>query len=224
MKLTLIEKKKLTPEVFSFVFKTEEKIKWKAGQYLIYTLPHKNMDLRGKMRFFTISASPFQKFPSISTKIVKESSSFKKALNKLKIGDEISAKGPDGDFVIKNPNKKYVFIAGGIGITPFASIIRQLNFEKKKINVTLLYSGKTNDLPFKKDFEQIGKSHKEFKIEYFIGERIDEKMLSKFIKGKYVFFVSGPDPMVEEMEKLLFKLGIKKENFKDDYFSGYKSI
>jgi len=224
MKLTLIEKKKLTPEVFSFVFKPEKKLKWKAGQYLIYTLPHKNMDLRGKMRFFTISSSPFQKFPTISTKIVKESSSFKKALNKLKIGDEISAKGPDGDFVIGNLNKHYIFIAGGIGITPFASIIRQLDFEKKKINVTLLYSGKTKDLPFKKNFEQISRSHNEFKINYFIGKRIDEKILKKFIKEKYTFYVSGPDPMVEEMEKLLFKLGIKKENFKDDYFSGYKTI
>ena len=224
MKLTLIEKNEISTQIFSFVFKADIKLKWKAGQYLIYSLEHKNKDLRGKMRFFTISSSPFENYPAITTKIVKASSSFKKALNNLKIGDEILAKGPDGDFVINSKSKKFIFIAGGIGITPFISIIRQLNFKKNIINVTLLYSGKTDDLPFKNELEKISKNHKEFRIKYFIDKRVDKKALQKFINIQNTFYVSGPGPMVEAMQKLLIELGINKENIKEDYFSGYKNI
>jgi ferredoxin-NADP reductase len=224
MKLTLIEKKEIADQIFSFIFKADIKLKWKAGQYLIYSLEHKNKDLRGKMRFFTISASPFENYPTITTKIAKTSSSFKKTLSNLKIGDEILAKGPDGDFVIKNANKKYIFIAGGIGITPFISIIRQLNFGKNKINVTLLYCGKNDDLPFRNELEKISKNHKEFRIKYFINKRVDKNALQKFVNIQNIFYVSGPDPMVEAMQKLLIELGISKENIKEDYFSGYKNI
>jgi ferredoxin-NADP reductase len=224
MKLTLIEKNEIASGVFSFTFKPDIKLKWKAGQYLIYSLEHENKDLRGKMRFFTISASPFQKNPTITTKIIKTSSSFKKALNNLKIGDEILAKGPDGDFVINNTSKKYIFIACGIGITPFISIIRQLNFKKNIINATLLYSGKTDDLPFKNELLRIAADHKEFTIKYFIDKRIDKNTLQKFINSQNIFYVSGPDSIVEAMQKLLIELGINKENIKEDYFSGYKNI
>ena len=60
MKLKLIAKKTEKKEIKTFVFEPEKKIKWIAGQYLIYSLPHENPDIRGKMRFFTISASPFE--------------------------------------------------------------------------------------------------------------------------------------------------------------------
>lgn len=224
MKLTLIGKNEIATGIFSFVFKANIKLKWKAGQYLIYSLEHKNKDLRGKMRFFTVSSSPFQNYPTITTKILKTSSSFKKALNNLKIGEEILAKGPDGDFVIGNLNKNYIFIAGGIGITPFISIIRQLNFEINKINVTLLYFGKTNNLSFKDELSTIADNHKEFKIKYFIGKRIDKKALKKFVNAASVFYVSGPNPMVEAIVKLLIELKVNKKNIKEDYFSGYKKI
>ena len=122
MKLKLIEKRNETKDIITFIFEPEKKFKWRAGQYLILSTDHKNPDNRGKMRFFTISSAPFENNPSITTRINKiNSSSFKKALTALKIGSVINAKGPDGDFVIKNINKKYIFIAKGVGITPFIS-------------------------------------------------------------------------------------------------------
>ncbi len=124
MIFTFLKKNKEADGVNTYIFKPETGFKWIAGQYLIYNLAHKKEDKRGKMRFFTISASPFQKYPSITTRINKKTgSSFKKALNQLKTGDEINAKGPDGDFFINDYKKKYIFIAGGIGITPFHSIL-----------------------------------------------------------------------------------------------------
>ena len=228
MKLKLLSKRGEISDIKTFVFEPETPISWKAGQYLIYSLPHKNEDLRGKMRFFTISSSPFEKKPSITTRISKNKiSSFKKALDNLKIGDMIFAKGPDGDFVVDDAKNKHIFIAGGIGITPFISIIKQLNNDSSPINVTLLYANKNQDIPFRDELEKIVKAHPEFKIRYFISpERIDDNSLKNLIKNfkKPIFYVSGPDPMVEQTEKLLLELGVKKANIKSDYFSGYKAI
>lgn len=223
MKLTLIEKRKETKDIVTFIFEPEIPMKWVAGQYLIYSLPHNKQDIRGKMRFFTISCAPFEKNPAITTRISKnKGSSFKNALDNLKIGGVIEAKGPDGDFVVDNPNKKHVFLAGGVGITPFASMIKQLDFEKKPINITLFYTGK-NDFAFREAFDKIQKKHKEFKI-YYLNERINKDILKQKLNNfkDFIFYVSGSDPMVEQVEKLLLQLGVKKENIKADYFSGYK--
>lgn len=209
--------------VVTFVFKPEEKLAWRAGQYLIYNLDHKSKDLRGKMRFFTISSPPFTKTPSITTRIEKKSSSFKKALNSLKIGSTIEAKGPDGDFVIGKTNKSYVFIAGGIGINPFHSILLSLNKEKIDPKIQLLYQNKDKNVIFKNELDSL--LLKNLKIVYLIGKRIDKKTISsiKGFKNKY-FYVSGPEPMVEFIEKTLDELKVPKKNQYFDYFSGYKSI
>lgn len=223
MKLKLIAKKKEIGNVKTFIFKPEAGFSWKAGQYLIYNLEHENKDLRGKMRFFTISSPPFLKTPSITTRIFDKPSSFKKALNKLRIGDSIEAKGPDGDFVINGKSKGYVFIAGGIGITPFYSIIMQLVHEKKDFDILLLYQNKNKNVVFKNELDSL--MLKKFKVEYLIDKRIDEvkiKSIKRFRSKK--FYVSGPDPMVELIENTLDKLGVPKKNQYFDYFSGYKNI
>lgn len=225
MVLKLIKKHKETDSVTSFIFEPEKKIKWAAGQYIVYRLPHENQDLRGKTRFFTISSSPFENYPTITTRIEEKPSSFKNALNNLKIGTKIEAKEPDGDFVIKALSKHHIFIAGGIGITPFMSIIRQLDFDKKDVDITLLYANKNKEIVFKKELDAIAQKHKKLKLNYFISPaRIDKKVLKEFVNNKNIFYVSGPDPMVEAMLKILDELGVKKENIKDDYFSGYKEI
>lgn len=221
MKLKLIEKHKETKDIITFIFEPEIPIKWVAGQYLIYSLPHNNQDIRGKMRFFTISSAPFEKNPAITTRISKnKGSSFKKALDNLKIGSIIEAKGPDGDFIIDNLKRKYVFLAGGVGITPFRSILNQLEFENENLEISLLYSNKNNEILFKKGLNNL--KLKNLKINYLVGKRIntsDIKKINDF--EKRIFYVSGPNTMVEETERLLVKLGIKKEDIKSDYFSGY---
>lgn len=225
MKLVLIDKKQLTKDVFTFVFKSEKELSWQAGQYLIYNLEHKNPDLKGKMRFFTISSSPFEKNPAITTRIAKnKSSSFKKTLLNMKIGSEIDAKDPDGDFVIDGLKKDCVFIAGGIGITPFYSILRQIDHKPPTIRhkpraITLLYSGHDDNIVFKQELDEIAARNSWLKIYYLTHlEKIDKDLL------KGIFFVSGPDPMVESIAEMLNNLGVKKENIKEDYFSGYKKI
>ena len=226
MKLKLIDRKKESGNVISFIFEPDSSFTWTAGQYLIYSLEHTKKDLRGKQRFFTISSSPFEKNPVITTRIfAKGASSFKNSLFRLKIGEIIEAKGPDGDFVLESLNNKYVFIAGGIGITPFISMLRQIDHDNKKVKITLLYSNKNKDVVFNNELSQIAKKISGFRISYiFSPMKINRNLLKKFVGNKTIFYVSGPDPMVEAVTKLLIELGISKENIKEDYFSGYKKI
>ncbi len=228
MELTLVEKKQETPGTVSFFFKPSSPVLWTAGQFLIYSIDHKNPDVRGKMRFFSISSAPFEENIAITTKIDgKSPSSFKKALNEMPVGGKIEAKGPDGNFVIQDVHREYVFIAGGIGITPFRSIIASLNQKQLVMNITLLYSNKNEDVLFKDELEKIKKGHPELKIHYFISpNRIDKSAVKKFIPhlNKPLYYISGPNNMVEDLLSILKSLGVEEKKIKLDYFHGYETI
>ena len=227
MKLKLLRKTQEVPDVYSFIFQPEKRLSWKAGQFVFYTFPHKNPDDRGITRYFTISNAPFEKNVRITTRIVKDSSTFKKKLMTLKPGDLIETTDPDGDFIVDDPKKKYIFIAGGVGITPYRSILLDLHFRDKPINATLLYSGRDDNFVFQKELENLAKINENFKIKYFISpkhivwEDIDKAQ--KEIGGKPNIYVSGPEPMVEAFGKLLREKKIPEKRIKEDFFPGYKA-
>lgn len=227
MKLTLVKKRKDIENIKSFIFEPDENFNWKAGQYLIAKIEHEGQDLRGKMRFITISSAPFEKHVTITTRIFgKKASSFKKTLDSLNLGGFIEAKGPDGDLFIKDLKKTYVFIAGGVGITPFRSILKQLHFEKKQAKITLLYANKSKQILFKEELEEILKQGW-LKIHYFISPNKITKNSLKSLNinlKKTIFFISGPENMIYKIKELLNSLGVNDENIKEDYFTGYKKI
>lgn len=226
MLLTFIRKHKETDDVFSFFFKSNKPLTWRAGQYLFYTLPDSNTDERGVTRYFTISSAMFEKHVVITTRISKPSSTFKKDLLGMKKGDAIEVSGPDGDFTIDDPNKNYVFIAGGIGITPFRSILLDLEYRQKPINVQLLYSNRNGDIVFKKELESLAQRNSHFKIKYFISpQHIDEKVIQNqrptANDQRPIFYVSGPESMVETFEKMLSDMRVDRKHIKLDHFPGY---
>lgn len=227
MQLKLIDKKEELGNIKTFVFKPLEKLIWKAGQYGVYKLPHENPDLRGKMRFITIASAPFEKKVFITTRIEKSPSTFKKTLDNLPLGGEIELRRPDGDMYIESEKKTYVFTAGGIGITPFWSILKQLNFEKKKIKIILLYANKNKDFLFKKALEEFAKNNLNFKICYFISPQRIEKQnyldLKINLKQSF-FFTSGPENMIYQIEDLLKSIGVPRTKMRQDYYTGYKKI
>ncbi len=224
MQLTLIEKKKEAEDVTSFVFKPEIPFSWKPGQFLHYTLKHKNYDSRGPDRYFTIASAPFEQVVIITTRFAKDGSSFKKALKSFKIGDHIEGVAPDGNFTLDDPNQKSVFIAGGIGITPFRSIL--LDFVRKNIpvHVTLLYANKTADFVYKEELKSIAKQNPNLKIHFIAGpKRIAGNTVKKTVANlkRPIFYVSGPQPMVESIDIILEGLGVRKNHIKNDFFPGY---
>lgn len=211
-----------------FVFTPKNPITWKPGQYVHYTLAHDKADDRGNERWFTISSAPFEKDIWITTRLVKENgSTFKKRLQELKPGEVINTDEPEGSFVIDDLEKEYVFVAGGIGITPFRSILNQLHHEGKDFTVELLYANRDeNNIPFKDELEVISQAHERFNITYFSGDnKIDEAALRQFAAklNDPTFYVSGPEPMVEAFKTTLESIGIDNDHAKFDYFPGYEA-
>lgn len=224
MKLKLTDKIKRTRDVITFVFEPQEKLEWKAGQYLHYVLHHEPTDNRGSDRWFTVSSAPFEKNVWVTTRhTAKKSSSFKSKLFDLPLGKNIEISHLEGDFTVEDLDKDYVFLAGGIGITPFRSILKQLDHENKKIKLTLIYANKEKDnIVFKDELDEL--SHKNnFKIKYiFSPDHINEETI-KFLPDyeNKNYYVSGPEIMVESLLEMLRKLEIKEDNLKGDWFPNY---
>ncbi|HUZ92746.1 MAG TPA: FAD-dependent oxidoreductase [Candidatus Paceibacterota bacterium] len=224
MKLSLVEKRKEAGDAVSFVFKPAAPFSWQAGQFLHYTLPHANPDDRKTERYFTISAAPFENRVMLTTRLVEKKSTFKEALSALPVGGAIEADGLEGDFVVDDPTAGLILIAGGIGITPFRAILLDLDKKGVPINATLLYANRDNDFVYKDELEALARKHTNFKIHYFVTpEKIDEQAIRNAAPdlSKPVFYVSGPEPMVEAFEKMMLGMGITEPHLKRDYFPGY---
>lgn len=224
MKLELIRTKEEVPGVRSFVFKPQSPLSWQAGQFLHYVLHHEPTDARGSDRWFTIAEAPFQKEVVITTRIAAgNGSSFKTALQNLKVGETIEISDIDGDFTVEDPTKTYVFIAGGIGITPFYSILKEADHAGAQLKVALLYANRDNDVVHRDELEAFAKKNPNLAIRYFIGEKIDEAAIRAAAPNfaQTQFYVSGPEPMVETFGALLKQIGVPAAAIRQDWFPGY---
>ena len=218
MKLQLTVRKTESPGVESFIFKPEEPLIWKAGQFLHYVLNHAPTDDRGSDRWFTIASAPYERHVMITTRFAsKHGSTFKKTLKALKPGDSIEVSDLDGDFIVSDSKKQYVFIAGGIGITPFRAILKQAAHDGKQLRVTLLYANRKTIAAYKKEFDALAKRNPNLKIHYlFHPQRLDPQIIQELIPDLKtpLFYVSGPEPMVESVGKMLQQIGVPKKRIK----------
>ncbi len=227
MYLQLKEKRQEVEGVTTFIFEPENSVAWKPGQYVHYVLHHLPTDDRGSDRWFTNAAAPFENNIRITTRTSGKGSSFKKKLEELEIDKWIEISVIEGEFTLDDPEKQYVFLAGGIGITPYRSIITQLNHDKKPINITLIYANSDQSVVYKEELEEVAKNNSNFKIHYvFSPEHIDENKIKEVVPDikTPIFYASGPEPMVEAMIEMLKKMGILEEHIKHDSFPGYAAF
>ncbi len=234
--LTLQRKIKLSDDTFLFDFGSIKKFQFVPGQYLEWTLPHSHVDSRGNRRYFSIASGKNENL-MMAVKFYKPSSSYKNALLNLQPGEKMIATSLAGDFVRpKNPSIPLVFIAGGIGITPFRSMIEDIIEKKQNVNIALLFANKNeSDIVFKEDLEKARNFG--VKTHYILTDKdktpstwnglrghIDSDMVKKLLPDfqKRVFFISGPQLMVQNFEKMLRTMGVRKSNIKSDFFPGYK--
>jgi ferredoxin-NADP reductase len=228
MKLQLVRVQDREGDVKEFVFKPSEPLSWQAGQYMHYVFPHENADDRGEERWFTNSAAPSEGEVRISTRINHEhSSSFKQALQTLQPGDEIESDGPEGDFVLGDLGRNYLFIIGGIGITPVRSILTEAAAQGQQPKATVLYANRSDVIPFHDELEALKASNPNLNLQYVINpRRIDDALLQSTLQSieNPLVYVSGPEPMVKAMLEQLKGLGVSEDNLKGDDFPGYEGI
>ena len=220
--LTLTSKENLVDNVWAFRFKADTPILWTPGQFIRVELPHDNPDDEGTKRWFTISSTPHDGYIQITTRVT--STSFKQALAALPIGSTINlVEQPDGDFVWQESEKPLVFIAGGIGITPFYSMLKARGHSGQPVSATLIYNGRTDELPFKVEFEEASRRHPEFKVHYVIGEQLTTEKLTELVPNisSSQVYISGAESMVEALGKQLEENGLANDNLHQDFFPHY---
>ena len=235
--LTLKEKVRLGPGIFDFVFATDTGMKFRAGQYLEWTLEHDKPDNRGNRRYFTIASAPTEQEIIMGVKFYDPPSSYKKSMLAMQPGEKILAGQLAGDFTLpKNPKEKSVFIAGGIGITPFRSMVKYLLDTNQTRDIVLFYSNRTaseavyTDI-FDQAVEKLG-----LRAVYTLTDKsqvpngwqgnvgpINAELIAAEVPDfkQRRFYLSGPHAMVTAYENALLSMGVAQNKIKTDFFPGF---
>ena len=221
-RLRLEEKKVLAPGIIEFAFSSDRKAGFVPGQYFDWTLPVANPDSRGNRRTFTVASAPSEKLVRMAVRVPEKPSAFKRALVAMKPGDEIIGSNQGGDFVMPDDKtKKLAFIAGGIGITPFRSMAKDLIDRDEKRDIVLLYSSRTDaDFVFGDVFDRASSvGVKTVRVAGVIPEDRVKAEIPDFLDR--TFYLSGPNVMVESYVGVLTGMGVRRTRIRTDYFPGY---
>lgn len=226
-----------TSGIYDFVFKPEEKVEFRAGQYMEWTLGQDKPDSRGNRRYFTIASSPTEDEIRLGVRFYENPSSFKKKMLLLQPGEEIFMGQLAGDFTLpSDPEKKLAFLAGGIGVTPFRSMAKYLSDKNEKRDMILLYSNKTpSEIAYKEIFDEAARKigMKTVYVLTSAGEIpaelnarsgiINRETIEREIPDhdERTFYISGPHSFVTAMEKCLREIGVKGNRIKTDFFPGF---
>ena len=228
----VIEVKRETPDVKSFKLDLDnQKLEYKPAQFLYLSLDVG--DVGSDSRPLSIASSPTENFIMVSTKI--SNSDFKQRLDKIKVGDIVTIKGPLGTFILKEDAKEIVMLGGGIGITPYRDMIKYATDKKLPIKITLLYSNRTPaDIVYKDEWHVFAGENPHLKVVHTITDyqgdnwhgrrgRIDEYLVKEYCSDlqNTPFYICGPPGMVNTMFELLVKIGVPGPNIKVERFVGY---
>lgn len=225
---SLREKKIIAKDTMAFVFEVAgNKFSFRPGQFIDITIDNpKYKDDKGNTRAFSIASSTLDEFVMVSTRLTD--SAMKKSLSELEIGSLVHVDGPLGSFRLhSDESMPAVIITGGIGITPFRSIIKDATEKNSNQKIMMIYSNKTpEDASFVEDLEEWQSYNDNFEfVTRWTSEdgHIDELFLKKNIKNlaKPIFYVAGSPGMVAGTTKLLIECGVKEDNIKFEEFAGY---
>ena len=229
--IQVIEVKQETPDVKSIKLGLDgQKFDYRPAQFLYISLDVE--DVGSDSRPLSIASSPTEDFIMVSTKI--SGSDFKQRLDKIKVGDIVTIKGPLGTFILKEDAKEIVMLGGGIGITPFRDMVKYATDKKLPMKITLIYSNKTPaDIVYEDEWPVFEKENPNLSVAHTItGDaagwngrrgRIDESMIKEFCSDLQhtPFYICGPPAMVNGMFELLVKIGVPGPNIKVERFVGY---
>ena len=212
MQLEIKAIKKEAGGVFSLLFSKPENFIFYPGQYL---------DIG---RILSISSSPTEDFVMLTYKT--GISSFKKMLEKVKIGDLFSSSHPAGTVVMDN-SSPIVMIAGGIGITPHRSMIKWAVDSKADLPITLIYSNSDEDFIFKEELDSWVKQYPKLKIHYIVTSKdghLNPDKLKSFLPPysilHTIYYLAGPPGLVDDFENILLSLSIDETSIRTDRFDG----
>lgn len=220
-KLTFKESKHELSNIHSFIFEKPKGLSWKSGQHSVFWFFDREIEGQ-KWRAFSIASSKHEDEIRIATTIPDEPSDFKKKLLGLQPGEHVYMQGPFGEFHTKR-KRKIVGVAGGIGITPFRSILHDVGHGiDAHTEVTLIYSATGGNYVFRDSLEKWREQSARIEIIYTqtadeVNKALTEQIIAK--KNETYYFFSGSPGMVTALKKLSKEHGAKK--LVNDSFKGY---
>lgn len=230
--------KTLCADTTAFYFEKPEEFEFEAGQFVNFTLlgPGRS-DLKGNTRALSIASAPYERDIMVAMRL--RDTAFKRTLNSLPIGAELLLQGPYGWMTLsKNGARPAVLLAGGIGITPFRSLVWNAAESLSPRRIFLFYSVQVpEEAAFLEELQEMERFNGRFKLICTVtqpekartrwqGEtgRISIEMLSKWIPDLSVpiYYIAGPPAMVTGVRDMLMRSGISEEDIRAEEFAGYE--
>jgi ferredoxin-NADP reductase len=212
-----------------------EEVDFQPGQYFFVTLPDLgHQDERGLRRHITVVTSPNEKgVLGLATRL--RDSAFKKTLREIEVGTEVEVEPPKGKFVLpEETSRPLVFVAGGIGITVFRSMLLYIREKRFPYRVTLIYSNRDPEsAAFLDEMQALEGELPDFRLIVTMTDdpnwegdrrRLDAAFFKEQLEGdlnQYTFMIAGPPEMAEAMQTELAAAGVDEANVAADRFSGY---
>jgi ferredoxin-NADP reductase/nitrite reductase/ring-hydroxylating ferredoxin subunit len=236
LSLELLAKEKLEgTDIMTFKLARGE-LDYTAGQFAYFKLDGVSDDSKGPIRHFTIASSPTEQDLMISTRI--RDTPYKQKLALLQNGTDILAWGPQGNFVLHDDySKPAVFLSGGIGVTPFRSMIKYATDKRLPVKIVMFDSNRNKaNILYKSEFDKWAQENKNFQLVYTLTdeipdlwsgekERIDRSMIERHLDkselGNSIFYICGPPGMLKAMQKLMQEMQVPRERIKVEEFTGY---
>jgi ferredoxin-NADP reductase len=233
----LINREQVAEGTTAFRFEKPSGWTFKAGQSMDMTLLEPSeTDAEGNTRAFSIASAPHDEYLMVATRM--RDTAFKRVLSTMPLGTAVKIEGPFGNLTLhNNVAKAAVFLAGGIGITPFRSIVFRAAKEKLPHHIFLFYSNRRpEDAPFLEELEalegknpnynliatmtEMRKSHRLWQGETSL---ISKEMLSRHVKNSAspIYYIAGPPGMVKGLHEMLIKAGVDDDDIRTEQFAGY---
>jgi ferredoxin-NADP reductase len=223
----------------TMAFHFEKPTGWtfKPGQYVDMTLlDPRETDPEGNIRSFTVASAPQESTLMVATRM--RDTAFKRVLRTMPLGTQVRIEGPLGAFTLHgNASRLAVFLAGGIGITPFRSMLVNDARQGLGRRIVLFYSNRRpEDSAFLQELQQIGARNKNYQIIGIMTEMkkskrpwkgeigfLDKAVLGRFIPDVAVpiYYIAGPPAMVAAMRKTLANAQVNEDDVRSEDFAGY---
>ena len=233
----LVSRQEVAEHTTAFRLERPANWKFKAGQALDLTLLNPpETDAEGNTRTFSIASAPHEATLMVATRM--RDTAFKRVLKTIPLGTAVKVEGPSGDLTLHNNAKRAaVLLAGGIGITPFRSMVFRAASEKLPHRIFLLYSNRRpEDAPFLDELLTLEKENPNYELIATMTEmaksqrswqgetgQIDQAMLSRHLKDAVspVYYIAGPPEMVSGLHTMLNEAGADDDDIRTEEFSGY---
>jgi|SRR5579864_1857255 len=236
-RMQLRHRETVADRTMAFHFERPAGFRFKAGQTIDLTLiDPPETDAEGNIRTFSLAGGPQDADLVFATRM--RGSAFKRVLASVPLGTWVEVEGPMGSFTLHhNSAKPAVLLTGGIGITPFRSIVRDASARADTPPIWLFYSNhRPEDAAFLDDLHQLAQTTPSF---HFVptmtrmaasarpwqGEsgHITREMLDRHLpdRGSAIYYIAGPSGMVSAMRELLEGAGVNEDDIRSEEFSGY---